>query len=414
MIYDAAIIGAGPAGLLCARQAARRGLRTALIDSHDDPGAKLAVSGGGKGNVTNRILQEDRYLGKDTALLRSILRTFSCENVLELMRELRLPVEERDFGQIFGLRPAAFLAERLAIQCDDAGVDFYLGETVGRILRPTTGPEHAFGKSQNEGFVLFTGRERIQARRLVLACGSPACPQMGGNDRLARLAASWGHELVPFRPVLVPLLMPRDWSLNGLEGISLNVRLGIRRGGTDSWPDPEGIRPLLFTHRGISGPATLVASCWWHPGDELIIDFLPELPIPDLLDAREHGRLLVKNLLSRYMPARLAEALCPEDLARRKVAELGKKDRQRLADACHHHRVTPSGSEGMKRAEAAAGGIALSSLSRQLESLSVPGLFFCGEIVDITGLLGGYNIHWALASGNLVGNTLNKDKPQRT
>lgn len=414
MIYDAAIIGAGPAGLLCARQSARRGLRTALIDSHAEPGVKLAVSGGGRGNVTNRILAQNRYLGEDTALLRSVLRSFTCEDALALMRELRLPVEERDFGQIFGLRPASLLAERLAVQCDDAGVDFYLGETVGRILRPAAS-EHSFGGTEDEFFVLFTSRERIRARTLVLACGSPACPQLGGSDRLARLAVSWGHTLVPFRPVLVPLIMPDGWPLAGLEGISLNVRLGLERGGSVSWPDPEGIRPLLFTHRGVSGPAVLTVSCWWRSGDGLVIDFLPELSVSTLLDARENSRLLARNLLSRHLPARLAKALCPPDLAERKTAGMSRKDRQRLADACHRFRAAPTGTEGMKRAEAAAGGIALASLSRRLESLSVPGLFFCGEIVDITGLLGGYNIHWAFASGQLVGNalaeTLKKPRP---
>ena len=410
MLYDAAIIGAGPAGLLCARDAARRGLRVALIDSHDQPGAKLAIAGGGKGNITNRILAEDRYVGEDTGILRSALKAFSCSDALDLLRELGLPWEERDFGQIFGLKSAALMAERLAIQCDDAGVDFYLGTTAKNISLPE--PENtapAFGKNgPQENFVLFAGQEKISCRQLVVAAGSPACPQIGASDQLSRLADSWGHTVVPYRPVLVPLIMPQDWPLAGLEGISLNVRLGLRRGGDIAWPDPEGIRSMLFTHRGVSGPAVLVASCWWKPGMELIIDFLPELPLMELFNEKENGKLIVRNLLSRRLPARLAEALCPEDLARRKVAELGKKDRLRLADAVHRFTVLPAGTEGMRRAEAAAGGVALSSLTRRLESVHVPGLFFCGEIVDITGLLGGYNIHWAFASGRMVAKALKK------
>lgn len=417
MLYDVAIIGAGPAGLLCARNAARRGLRVALIDSHEEPGVKLAIAGGGKGNITNRILAENRYVGNDTGILRSALKVFSCDDALALMRELGLPWEERDFGQIFGLKPASFMAERLAIQCDDAGVDFYLGRTAKNITRPdaegaTSGP--AFGKSGVQTyFSLFAGQEKVTARQLVIAAGSPACPQLGANDQLARLAASWGHDVVPFRPVLVPLIMPENWPLAGLEGISLNVRLGLKRkaggGGSEIlWPDPEGIRSMLFTHRGVSGPAVLVASCWWNPGEELVIDFLPELPILELLNERDNGKLLVRNLLARRLPARLADALCPEDLARRKVAELGKKDRQRLADIVHRFCVLPAGTEGLRRAEAAAGGVSLASLSRKLESLRVPGLFFCGEIVDIAGLLGGYNIHWAFASGTMVAKGLKK------
>ena len=409
--YDVAVIGAGPAGLICARNAARRGLSVALVDSHDKPGVKLSVAGGGRGNMTNRILDENRYITDAAPLVRAVLRAFPCESVLNLMRELNLPFEERDFGQIFGLRPAALMAERLALQCDDAGVDFYLGLTASAFSRPGSGP--ASGRAENSLFSFSAGKNRLCSRALVLASGSPACPALGASPALASLAASWGHNVLPFRPVLVPLTMPDRWPLSGLEGISLNVRAGLRRNGALFFPDPEGIRPLLFTHRGLSGPAVLVASCWWQKGDELILDFLPELPVTELLNEQPYGKLLVHNLLSRFMPARLADALCPQDLARRKCAELGKKDRLRLADAVHRFSCLPSGTEGMKRAEAAAGGVALSQLSRKLESLTTPGLFFCGEILNATGLLGGYNIHWALATGSLVASALGNQKEKR-
>lgn len=402
--YDVAVIGAGPAGLICARNAARSGLSVLLADSHDRPGVKLSVAGGGRGNFTNRTLTERHYVTGDPALVRAVLRAFPCEKVLELLRELRLPFEERDFGQIFGLRPASFLADRLAVQCEEAGVDLLFGSTAAAFTRP--GAPRSFGRTEKDAFIFTAGKERIEADALVVASGSPACPALGAGDGMARLAASWGHELVPFRPVLVPLVMPADWLLSGLEGISLNVRISVLRNERPLPPDPEGIRPMLFTHRGISGPAVLVASCFWLPGDELLIDFLPELPVPELLDEKEHGRLIVRNLLSRFMPARLADALCPEDLARRKCAELGKKDRQRLAQAVHAFVCRPSGTEGLKRAEAAAGGVALSGLTRRLESRTVPGLHFCGEVLDVAGLLGGYNIHWALASGALVARNL--------
>ncbi|MGN1038628.1 MAG: aminoacetone oxidase family FAD-binding enzyme [Mailhella sp.] len=406
--YDAAIIGAGPSGLICARNAARRGLSVAIIDSHKQPGAKIAIAGGGRGNFTNRTLTEGHYLTDSPAIVRSILHSFPCEKVLELLRELHLPFEERDFGQIFGLRPASFMADRLAIQCDDAHVDFYLGCTASGFTLPSQGA--AFGRAQASTFSFRAGQEKITARKLVFASGSPACPAIGSNDALARLAASWGHKVEPFRPVLVPLVMPPKWPLSGLEGISLNVRAGLRQKGTELWPDPEGIRPMLFTHRGASGPAMLTLSCWWHPGDEIIIDFLPELPILELLDARENGRLIVRSVLSRVLPLRLADILCPEDLSRRKCAEIGKKDRMRLAEAVHRFSCIPDGTEGMKKAEAAAGGILLSSLSRSLESRMIPGLYFCGEILNATGLLGGYNIHWALASGTLVAKALAEGK----
>ena len=332
-MYDVAVIGAGPAGLICARNAARRGLSVALVDRHDRPGVKLSMAGGGRGNFTNRTLSEEHYVTDDPSLVRAVLRAFPCEWTLDLLRSLRLPFEERDFGQIFGLRPAAFLADRLAVQCDDAGVDFYLGSTARDITPPSASSAPAFGRKEERRavFSLLAGRERIEARRLVAATGSPAFPSVGVNTDMIRLAARWGHSIVPFRPVLTPLVMPQNWPLAGLEGISLNARAGLLREGQELWPDPEGIRPLLFTHRGISGPAALVISCWWREGDELLLDLLPELSVTELLDARESGKMLARNILARHLPARLADALCPEELARRKAAELSRKDRLRLA-----------------------------------------------------------------------------------
>ena len=408
--YDVAVIGAGPAGLICARNAARRGLSVAIVDRHDRPGVKLSMAGGGRGNFTNRTLSEEHYVTDDPSFVRAVLRAYPCEWTLELLRSLRLPFEERDFGQIFGLRPAAFLADRLAVQCDDAGVDFYLGCTASSFTLPSAAP--AFGRGADEdAFSFFAGGEKVTARRLVLAAGSPAWPASGASDAAARLAAAWGHDVEPFRAVLVPFVMPGDWPLAGLEGISINVRVSIRRNGESFRPDPAGVRPLLFTHRGVSGPAALVASCRWKAGDELMLDFLPELPVLELLDEKEHGRLMARNMLSRFMPARLADALCPEDLARKKCAEMGKRDRLRLAAAVHEFSCRPSGTEGLKKAEAAAGGVKLSYLSRRLESRKVPGLFFCGEIVNVAGLLGGYNIHWALASGALAASSLTDTAP---
>ncbi|HJD97714.1 aminoacetone oxidase family FAD-binding enzyme [Mailhella massiliensis] len=405
--YDAAIIGAGPAGLLCARNAARAHLRVALIDSHEEPGAKLSLAGGGRGNITNRIIAENRYISGHPERLRAVLRAFPCEKALDILRELSLPFEERDFGQIFGLRPAYLLAERLALQCDDAGVDFYLGRTARDIALPAASSAPRFGAGgKRDVFSLLAGKEPVQAKRLVVAAGSPAFPAAGSSGAMAGLAGRWGHKVIPFRPVLTPLVMPQNWPLAGLEGIGLNVRAGLLREGRELFPDPEGIRPLLFTHKGISGPAALVLSCWWQEGDEILLDFLPELPVLELLDAKESGKMLARNILARRLPARLADALCPEDIRRRKAAELSRKDRLRLASAVHRFRARPTGTEGMKKAEAAAGGVCFSSLSRRLESLIVPGLFFCGEVVDATGLLGGYNIHWAFASGALVAKAL--------
>ncbi len=397
--YDAVVIGAGPAGMMCALYGARRGLRIAVVDSHRTPGAKLSIAGGGMGNYTNRILDSRHYVGSAAGLAGELCSFFGCSHVLELLECLDIPYEERDLGQMFGLRPAHVFASRLASLCKESGAVFLLGRTASGIRRVQD-------KASEARFSLFAGKDMLKSRQLVLASGSPACPQCGASGQLLRLAAAWGHETVPFRPVLAPLSMPCGWALEGLSGISLNVHMGLLRGGTVIRPDPVGIRSLLITHKGLSGPAALAISCWWQKGDGLIIDFLPEQDLLALLDAKDSGKLLVKTLLSRHLPARLAERLCPPDLATRKCAEIGKKARLLLADCVHRFSAIPDCVEGFSSAEAAAGGIFRTSMSPTLESLLVPGLFFCGELVDVAGVIGGYNIQWAFASGALVGSSL--------
>lgn len=433
--WDAVVLGAGPAGLFCAREAARRGIRVAVAERQDRTGRKLSMAGGGMGNVTNRTLSPEHYVGENPAFCRAALRGFGCDDALRLLRELGIPWEEREFGQIFCLRPAALLARRLTDQCREAGVIFHLGEAP-RIKRrrglppspPASGrpadtqddQERRIGDSASprsdsekgtdrEGFLVSFAEESWSAPQLVLATGSPAWPRLGSTDSAARLAARWGHHPVPWRPVLVPLVLPSGWPLHGLEGVSLNARIVVHDPEDGrAWNDPAGVRPLLFTHRGLSGPAALAASCFWLPGRILVVDFLPELSVPELLHQPANGRLLVRNLLARHLPARLVERLVPPDLARRKTAELGREDRERLAEAVHRHQAAPSGTEGLHRAEAAAGGVPAEELSSRLESRFVAGLYVCGEAVDLTGLLGGYNIHWALASGRLAGRALRR------
>ena len=211
-----------------------------------------------------------------------------------------------------------------------------------------------------------------------------------------RLARQWGHKVVPVRPVLAPLLLPESWPLHGLAGVSLPAAVSV--GG-------RAFRyPLLFTHKGLSGPATLQASCFWRQGEALHIDFLPGHPALELMHHPGHGKNMVWGLFKKVLPSRLAERLIPESLASKKVAQLAKKDREHLASAIHDHTVTPSRSEGMGHAEAAAGGVDTGDVNpRTLESRRQPGLYFAGEVLDVTGLLGGYNLHWAWASGKAVG-----------
>ena len=383
--FDVIILGAGPGGLFAAREAGRRGLSAVLLEAQDRAGRKLSMAGGGMGNITNRNLSSEHFVSEAPGFCRGPLRRFGTDAALSLLAELRIPWEEREFGQIFCLEPASVLARRMLDAALAVGASFFSGCSVRECLR-------------EEGeFRVACGENSFSAPRMLIACGGPACPQAGAGDCGAHLAARLGHRVVPFRPALVPFVMPPDWPLHGLEGISLSAKLSV---DTDNGPvfDPCGARSLLFTHRGFSGPAALSASCRWRAGRALTVDFLPEESLLALMHQPENGRQLVRTLLARRMPARLAERLAPPDVAGRRVAELGKKDRERLCSAVHAHRVIPSGTEGMRRAEAAAGGVDVRELGPGMESRFVPGLFFCGEVMDMTGRLGGYNIHWALAS----------------
>lgn len=393
---DAIIVGAGPAGLFCAHEAAKRGVRVLIIDKQDHAGRKLSMAGGGMGNFTNRHLGPEHYTGENPDFTRFSLRAFNNEAALTLLDTLNIPWEEREFGQIFALRPASVFTETLQQRARELGVDFRFGKKP-KIVRHSSSAQALFHVQLDH--------ECFAAPQLVLATGSPAWPQCGADDSGASLAARWGHRLIPFVPALAPFIMPRDWLLLGLEGISLNACITVESKSGPS-RDPWPIRPLLFTHKGLSGPAALVASCFYHPGDALLINFLPHLSLLDLLHQPENGKLLFRNLLSRHMPQRLAELLAPASLASRKCAELSKADRLALASAVHAHSVTPTSTETMRKAEVARGGIATDELTSTLQSRLVPHLFFCGEILDVTGLLGGYNIHWALASARVVAKEL--------
>ena len=398
MQYDTIILGAGPAGLTAARHAALAApatpapptkRRILILDKAPRPGTKLLLAGGGKGNVTNRHVEISDYVGGKTAFAAHALDRVPPELVLAELRNAKIPLEERDHGRIFCKTSARALLDILLAQLPKESC------TV-RTNTPVTGITHADGL-----FTIQCGNAVFTAPRCIAATGSPAWPQCGADDSGARLISSLGHRIMPFRPALAPFIMPQDWPLNGLSGISAPVRIACDMPGTPAFEDD-----LLFTHKGISGPAVLQASCWWRKGTALVIDFLPGADATALLDAAT-GKATPRSVFSRLLPAklpvklpdRLLDALLDPALATRRAAELSRKQRTAIADALHRHTVTPLRTEGMQKAEAAAGGIDTNEVDPiTMQSKKVPGLFFCGEILDITGRLGGYNLHWAWAS----------------
>ena len=387
--YDVIVLGAGPAGLVAAAGAVRRGARALILDKAAKAGRKLLISGGGKGNVTNLSVTCNDYVGEDPEFAASALKRCTPEMFLARLRKSGIAVEEREEGRIFCRRSAKDVLDMLTSSLANA-------RCAQKYQTHISGIRHSAGR-----FLLYTDKGNFCARRLVLATGSPAWPQCGADASGLELARSLGHRIIAPRPVLAPFVLPPASPLRGLAGISVQATVNCALPDTPSFTEP-----LLFTHQGISGPAILQISCYWRPGADLRIDFLPQGDLRALLDGAK-GKATPLSILNRHLPDRLSRALLPEDLSARRAAELSKAHRQMVADAVHAHIVQPLRSEGMGRAEAAAGGVATAEVNPQrLESLLLPGLFFCGEVLDITGRLGGYNLHWAWASGAVAGESL--------
>lgn len=394
---DVLILGAGAAGLACACEAGRRGLGVLLLERGRSPGRKLSACGGGRANFSNRSVTPEDYLCRpDAAFCRQVLASLPPERMLRRVRGWRLPVEERDHGRLFLKVPAIRLVRALEDECTAHGCRLACGAEVRAVRR------------EDGGFAVYGGERVWHARAVVLALGSPACPVVGGSAAGWRLAAALGHTLAPARPALAPLRLPDATplgaALRGLAGISLPARLTLADDAAGetarSWEDD-----LLFTHTGLSGPLVLGASLFWRDGQALELDFLPDRDTEALLDAG--GARTPRALLRRLLPQRLLDAVLPPEPARRKCAELSRQARRQLAAAIHALRVTPSGIEGMDKAETCSGGVDTGEVDpRTMESRLIPGLHIVGEMLDVTGRLGGYNLHWAWASGIRAGRSV--------
>lgn len=388
MIYEWVVIGAGASGLFFA--ATRQGGGPVLLlDRQERAGRKILLSGGGKCNVTNKLVRPENYLGENPFFTRRALAGFTPGAMLAFLREQGITVEEREHGQIFCRQGAEALRDALA------------GLAVRNRAKFRPGREVKSARTVNEGtahFAVEDGVERHLAKNLLLACGGPAWPRAGATFLGKKLAAAFGHNYIAPRPALTPLAMPVDWPLHGLQGISVTARVSAP-------PGPAFTLPLLFTHNGLSGPACLQASSYLQAGETLSVNFLPKAEFSALLDAE--GRQNPLALLRRPLPERLARALLSgtdcAPFAERRNAELSRAARAALAAAVHEHRAVPL-PPGFERAESSLGGIDTREVNPgSMESRLVPGLYFAGEVLDLCGQLGGYNLHWAWASSWAAG-----------
>lgn len=388
-MYDAIILGAGAAGLMCAAAAGQRGRRILLVDHADAAGKKILISGGGRCNFTNTGTAPDRFLSANPHFAKSALGRYTPADFLALVERHGIAWHEKTLGQLFCDGSARQIVAMLLGECELGGVELALSTPVGDVDHDGT------------HFALSLLRRTVSAPRLVIATGGPSIPKLGATGFAYDLARRFGLKVVEPRPALVPLVLGADEALfRTLSGVAAEV---VARAGKTRFREAA-----LFTHRGLSGPAILQVSSYWRPRESIAIDFAPDTATGWLAAAkRAHPRSTLRRQLARYLPDRLAEALAdrlalPAELANTPDRALDQAER-RLAD----WPFAPTGTEGFAKAEVTVGGISTADLSSQtLEARRVPGLHAIGEAVDVTGWLGGYNFQWAWASGWAAGQAL--------
>jgi predicted Rossmann fold flavoprotein len=394
--FDAVVIGAGAAGLFCAGIAGQRGLRVLLVDHAEKLAEKIRISGGGRSNFTNRDAGPAHFLSANPHFCRSALARYTAQDFIALVQRHRIAFHEKHKGQLFCDRSSDDLIAMLLRECEAGGVTRWQPCAV-RGLRQAGG-----------GFELDTDRGAVACASVVVATGGLSIPKIGATDFGYRIARQFGHRIVETRPALVPLTFdPAGWApFVALAGLSLPARVD-----TGSGPGRgEFLEDLLFTHRGLSGPAILQISSFWQPGTPIRLDLAPATDLAAaLLTAKATSRRQLGNELAEVLPRRLAEAWLAgrPALAGCAMPELRDRDLQELAGELQRWTLTPSGTEGYRKAEVTAGGVDTRELSsRTMESRRTPGLYFIGEVVDVTGWLGGYNFQWAWASAHACAQAL--------
>lgn len=386
--YDVLILGAGASGLWCAMTAARRGLSVAVIDHGQKTARKVRVSGGGKCNFTNLHVTHANYICRNPHFVKSALARLAPWDVIGLLAEDAITYEERDHGQLFTDQGAGKVAGALTDRCKKAGANILLGRSVESV-------------SGNGPFTVRTSGETLTADKLVIALGGPSWPQVGASDLGFRLAKQFRLDIIKPRPGLVPLVFPKNARKMCVEMAGNALPATVETGGmrfTD---------PLLFTHKGISGPAVLQASSYWRENTPVTIDFLPDDSVAGLVEANRGSNAQLRTLLARVLPKRLPPLILSGDLAETPVSQLSNKQIEATENRIHRFTVTPASTEGYKKAEVCVGGVDTDQISsKTMEVKTVPGLHIIGEALDVTGHLGGFNLHWAFASGAACGEAL--------
>jgi predicted Rossmann fold flavoprotein len=396
---DAVVVGAGAAGLMCAIEAGKRGRRVVVLEHNPQIGRKILISGGGRCNFTNRHTTAENFVSRNPHFARSALARYTPRDFIAMVERHGILYHEKTLGQLFCDRAAGEIVRMLEAECAAAGVRI---ETACAVSPPGARIGGTAG-----GFEVETSRGVFRSGALVIATGGLSIPKMGATPFGYSVARQFGLNLVECHPALVPFTFggaDRE-RFAGMAGISADVTTKV----TARASGPSFREKLLFTHRGLSGPAILQASSYWRAGEHVEIDLLPGLDFAGTLaECRAAGaRVEVRTVLARYLPKRLADRWCQVQGVTKPVAALGDREAAAIAAGLHAWRVQPAGTEGYEKAEVTGGGVDTTGLSSQtMECRNVPGLYFIGEVVDVTGQLGGFNFQWAWASGAAAGRAL--------
>ena len=382
---DVIVIGGGAAGLFCAIEAGKRGRKVIVLEHAERVGKKIGISGGGRCNFTNIHTTFENFVSANPYFCKSALARYTPADFIALVQKHNIGFHEKKLGQLFCNEGSGRIIDMLLNECSDAGVEVACRSNVRLV-------------SKREQFEVELGDRTLLSQSLVIATGGLSIPPLGATDFGYRIARQFGLKIEETKPGLVPLTLTREvlQQLAPISGVSVDASVSAN--------GKEFRENVLVTHRGLSGPAILQISSYWKPGQAIEIDLLPDQDALKLLSEQETSETSLAKLLSQFLPKRFAQAWCELNCPSKRLNQYTPRQLSEIATKLHHWRVIPSGTEGYKKAEVTAGGVSTNELSSQtMEARNVAGLYFIGEVVDVTGQLGGYNFQWAWASGFAAG-----------
>jgi predicted Rossmann fold flavoprotein len=389
MHYNVIIIGAGAAGLMCAIEAGKRQRSVLILDKAKKAAGKILISGGGRCNFTNLYIEPEAYLSNNPHFCKSALSRYTQWDFISLLDKHALGWEEKTLGQLFCQQKSKGIVDMLLQECREQGVKLQLATNI----------EHCH--KAEEHFQISTNDGDYTSDKLVISTGGPSIPRMGSSDFGIRVAKQFGLKSIPFRAGLVPLTFSQndiDRYFKSLSGLAFDSRVSCN--------ETSFRENTLITHRGLSGPAILQISSYWKKGDHITIDLFPDISASEWLQEQQQQSpdMGLHNVLTRHLPGRLAQRLCEALFTCKAIKQYSPKELATIGHQLNNWQLTPAGSEGMRTAEVAIGGVDTGELSsKTLETKKVAGLYFIGETVDVTGWLGGYNFQWAWSSGWYAG-----------